>query len=112
MKNRKKRKPFLFKITNRSILFLFSFSLIIFFFYAAGNRQQFSDENQKLLLNIVRFVSAGLLCFLCAGFVQIVVYLIKTKNKRLIPFLVLYIFFFIVCFAQLLFTSGVLFFAK
>lgn len=112
MKKSQSRKPFLFKITNRGILFLYSLLLVIFFFYAAGNGQGLTDESQKLLLNTVRALSAVLFFFLFAGFTQITVYLFKTANRKLIGFIFLYLLFFITSFVLFVFASGALFFAK
>ena len=102
MKTPKNRKPFLFRMTNRFILFLCSLSGALFFFYAAGNRQRFSDESQKLLLNCLNMLSALLVFFIFAGFVQITVYSIRLKTLRFIGFVFLYL----VCAAFAVFAAA------
>ena len=51
------------------------------FFYTAGNVQEFSDESQKLLLNIVRVLTAATAVFIFAGIVQLIIYLVKTEKR-------------------------------
>ena len=105
------RKPLLFKMTNRIVLFLFSFSLVLFCFYAAGNIQFFLDKNQKLLLNAVKITSILLLCFLTAGSVQILWYATHTK-RFMLRFIALYVPLFIFAFLLFTFAFAVGFFAK
>ena len=112
MKKTEKQKPFLFKITNRSILFLFSLSLVLFFFYAAGNFQPFSEQSLKFLLTALTFLSAMLSLFIIAGFVQIILYSIKLKKTYLIRFIFLYLFFLFFALIFILFASGVIFLSK
>ena len=112
MKKQQIRKPFLFKITNRAVLFLFFLSLAIFFFYTAGNVQEFSDESQKLLLNIVRILTAATAVFIFAGIVQLIIYLVKTEKRGLVTYVFLYVFFLIVSIVLFLFANGTLFAAK
>lgn len=105
------RKPLLFKMTNRIVLFFSSFLLILFCFYAAGNVQFFLDKNQKLLLNAVKITSILLLCFLTAGFVQILWYGMHAK-RFMLRFIALYVPLFIFAFALFMFAFAVDFFAK
>lgn len=112
VKTPKNRKPFLFKITNRMILFLFSLSLVLFFFYTAGNFQQFSGQSQKFLLTAVTFLSAALLFFICAGLVQILWYGIKLKTLQFLGFAFLYLLFALFAVLFIFFGSGVIFLSK
>ena len=98
------RKPLLFKMTNRIVLFLFSFSLVLFCFYAAGNIQFFLDKNQKLLLNAVKITSILLLCFLTTGSVH--------TKRFMLRFIALYVPLFIFAFVLFTFAFAVGFFAK
>ncbi|WP_428771582.1 hypothetical protein V1L52_05915 [Treponema sp. HNW] len=112
MKKPKNRKPFLFKITNRSILFLFSLSLVLFFFYGAGNIQRFSEQSLKFLLNAVSILSASLLVFIVAGLAQILWYGIKLKTLQFLGFAFLYLVFAFFSVLFILFASGVIFLSK
>lgn len=112
VKKTQKQKPFLFKITNRMILFLFSLSLVLFFFYAAGNFQQFSEQSQKFLLTAVTFLSASLLFFIFAGLMEILWYGIKLKTLQFLGFAFLYLLFALFSVLFILFGSGVIFLSK
>lgn len=94
------------------ILFLFSLSLVLFFFYAAGNFQQFSEQSQKFLLTAVTFLSAALLFFIFAGLVQILWYGITLKTLQFLGFAFLYLIFALFSVLFILFGSGVIFLSK
>lgn len=111
MQHKNKRPP-IFELTNRLILFLFSFSCVIFLFYIAGTEQVFLAENQKLLLLVSNISSILLLWFMFVGFILIVVYSFKQKTTYFLRFFPLYILYGIICFVIMLFSSIITFLAR
>lgn len=73
----------LFKLTSRTILFLFLFLTVLLFFYTIGNFQLFLDSNQKIILNAAAFTATTLLVFSLTGFIISIFCIIRKKGKRL-----------------------------
>ena len=73
----------LFKLTSRTILFLFLFLTVLLFFYTVGNFQLFLDSNQKIILNAAAFTATTLLVFSLTGFIISIFCIIRKKGKRL-----------------------------
>lgn len=74
---------FLFKLTSRTVLFLFLFLTVLLFFYTVGNFQLFLDSNQKIILNAAAFTATTLLVFSLTGFIISIFCIIRKKGKRL-----------------------------
>ena len=87
------KKPPFFRITNRLIYFMFTFSVILFLFYLAGNYQDFLSANQKIILTALTYVSVVLIFFCICGVVEVFVYSFKLKTSVLMKFIILYILF-------------------
>lgn len=87
------RKPTFFRITNRLINFLFSFSIVLFLFYVAGNYQLFLDQSQKIILTVLSYISIALIWFCCCGLIEIIFFSIKKKTFYFVRFIPLYILF-------------------
>ncbi|OJF77733.1 MAG: hypothetical protein BKP49_01785 [Treponema sp. CETP13] len=85
------KMPTFFRITNRIIGFMFSFSLILFLFYLAGNYQGFLAKNQIIILTVLSYVSVSLVFFCICGIVEIFIFSYKEKNSTLMKFILLYI---------------------
>lgn len=73
----------LFKLTSRTVLFLFLFLTVLLFFYTVGNFQLFLDSNQKIILNAAAFTATTLLVFSLTGFIISILCIIRKKGKRL-----------------------------
>lgn len=73
----------LFKLTSRTVLFLFLFLTVLLFFYTVGNFQLFLDSNQKIILNAAAFTATTLLVFSLTGFIISIFCIIRKKGKRL-----------------------------
>lgn len=73
----------LFKLTKRSILFLFLLLTVLSVFYVIGNYQLFLDSNQKIILNAAAFTATALLVLSATGTVTSILYIIRKKRKRL-----------------------------
>lgn len=73
----------LFKLTSRTVLFLFLFLTVLLFFYTIGNFQLFLDSNQKIILNAAAFTATTLLVFSLTGFIISIFCIIRKKGKRL-----------------------------
>lgn len=108
----KKSKTPLFQLTNRFILFLFSFSVLIFFLYLIGNKQHFLTRNQLLILSIVNITSISVLFFLLSGILQILWLVFYKKNYGYIKYSILYIFIIPISIFFILFSTGIEFFAR
>lgn len=72
----------LFKLTKRSILFLFLLLTALSVFYVIGNYQLFLDSNQKIILNAAAFTATALLVLSAPGTVTSILCLIRKKRKR------------------------------
>lgn len=72
----------LFKLTKRSILFLFLLLTVISVFYVIGNYQLFLDSNQKIILNAAAFTATALLVLSATGTVTSILCIIRKKRKR------------------------------
>lgn len=73
----------LFKLTKRSILFLFLLLTVLSVFYVIGNYQLFLDSNQKIILNTAAFTATALLVLSATGTVTSILCIIRKKRKRL-----------------------------
>lgn len=73
----------LFKLTKRSILFLFLLLTVLSVFYVIGNYQLFLDSNQKIILNAAAFTATALLVLSATGTVTSILSIIRKKRKRL-----------------------------
>lgn len=73
----------LFKLTKRSILFLFLFLTVLASFYIIGNYQFFLDSNQKIILNVAAVTATALLILSITGIVTAIFCIIRKKGKRL-----------------------------
>lgn len=73
----------LFKLTKRSILFLFLLLTVLSVFYVIGNYQLFLDSNQKIILNAAAFTATALLVLSATGTVTSILCIIRKKRKRL-----------------------------
>jgi len=85
------KKPALFRVTNRLVYFLFSFSVVIYIFYIAGNYQQFLDNTQKLILTVLAYTSIILIFFCICALVEAFVYSFKLKTTYFIRFIFMYV---------------------
>lgn len=72
----------LFKLTKRSILFLFLLLTVLSVFYVIGNYQLFLDSNQKIILNAAAFTATALLVLSATGTVTSILCIIRKKRKR------------------------------
>ncbi len=81
--NEKISLSLLFKLTKRSILFLFLFLTVLAAFYIIGNYQLFLDSNQKIILNTAAFTAAALLILSITGITTAIFCIIRKKGKRL-----------------------------
>ncbi len=73
----------LFKLTKRSILFLFLFLTVLASFYIIGNYQFFLDANQKIILNVAAVTATALLILSITGITTAIFCIIRKKGKRL-----------------------------
>ncbi len=73
----------LFRLTRKTVFFLFLFLLVLTFFYVIGNYQLFLDSSQTIILNTAVMVAAGLIFISFAGIIESVLCIIKKENKRL-----------------------------
>ncbi len=113
LKNQKlhKKTP-LFSLTNRLILFLLGFSCVVFLLYLGGNWQNFLDENQILLLYVLRISSIFLFAFLLAGFTLLIYYFFKNKTYFHIKYILLYVFYILIVLVFFAFSNVIYFIAR
>ncbi|MFI3257884.1 MAG: hypothetical protein R3Y36_06270 [Spirochaetales bacterium] len=109
---KKHEKSPLILLSNRLILFLTLFSCITFMYYMGGNHQDFSDQNQILLLNTASIVSVILLWFICVACIVLIIYAFKKKTFYFFRFLPLYIISAVLGLIILFFVTIVMFFAR
>ena len=90
------KKPPLFSLINRFIIFLFGFSLIIFTFYFCGQQKNFLDSNLHLMLRLTTITSCMLLLFLIFGIVFLVINIVRFKTVYYVKYIVMYVLFFFI----------------
>lgn len=73
----------LFKLTKRTILFLFLFLTVLAVFYTIGNYQLFLDSNQRIILNTAAITATALLVLSITGITTAIFCIIRKKGKRL-----------------------------
>ncbi len=73
----------LFKLTKRTILFLFLFLTVLAVFYTIGNYQLFLDSNQRIILNTAAIIATALLVLSITGITTAIFCIIRKKGKRL-----------------------------
>ncbi len=77
----KKNVPLLFKLSRRTVLFLFLCQIVLLVLYAIGNYQNFLDENMKIVIETVLMTSFLLGFFSLLTIIQGIV-LIAGKRTR------------------------------
>lgn len=92
MKGKKaKRKPFLFKLTNRTSLFLLLLLLLLLVLYCGGSVQGFSPVTQTFLLFSCSAAALALLVFSLAGAIQSLLFLFVVRKLYFVAFFLLYV---------------------
>lgn len=81
----KKRAPLLFRLTRRTVLFLFLFLLTSILFFAEGNYQNFLDENLEIIVTAISVTSVFLSVFSATGISEAVYFFLK-KDTRVSAF--------------------------
>ena len=82
--------PFLSRLssfTGRAVIFFFSCSALLFFFYVLGNYQDFLDSTQRLILSTLHL---SLVLELVCG-MYLIVFLIRRNIRERRPFIVRWI---------------------
>lgn len=77
----KKRAPLLFRLTRRTVLFLFLFLLTSILFFAEGNYQNFLDENLEIIVTAISVTSVFLSVFSAAGISEAVYFFLKKDTR-------------------------------
>ena len=90
-KAKRKKKPFLFKLTNRISFFLLLMVLFLLALYSGGSVQDFSDVTQTFLLFSCSAVALALLIFSLAGAFQSLLYTFVQRKLYFLIFFLLYI---------------------
>lgn len=72
----------LFRLTRKTVFFLFLFLSVLTLFYVIGNYQLFLDSSQTIILNTAVLVAAGLIFISFAGIIESILCIIKKENKR------------------------------
>lgn len=81
-KNARISLTLLFRLTRRTILFLFLFLVVLILFFIIGNYQVFLDSSQKIILQTASFAATALSIISLAGMVETVFCIIQKKGKR------------------------------
>ena len=99
--------PLIFKLTRRTVLFLFLFQSVSMIFYGIGNYQGLLDENILFVVKTVKITSFFRSVFSLSGTIQTIVFL--RTGKKTSPAFVLNIslmaFTFILSIATMVFFS-------
>lgn len=77
----KKRAPLLFRLTRRTVVFLFLFLLTSILFFAEGNYQNFLDENLEIIVTAISVTSVFLSVFSAAGISEAVYFFLKKDTR-------------------------------
>lgn len=98
----------MYKIIQRTVLFLFFFLASLVVFYVMGNYQFFLDINQIIILNVSLYASLALLFF---SFVQIIfafIFIFKPNEKKRLRFAfhILFGIFTILCAVLVIFFAS------
>ncbi|MBQ1629497.1 MAG: hypothetical protein II098_10155 [Treponema sp.] len=81
--NKNLSSSILFKLTRRTVLFLFLFTLSLILLYFIGNFQQFLDSTQTILIKTLTISAAALFVLSCAAFIESIVFIIIKKSRRI-----------------------------
>ena len=85
-----RRLPLLLSLTRRGVFF-FSFLLAAqFLLFITGNRQNFLNENLKLILNFCSFTALGTAFFSTAAGIECIYYAVRQKKSYFITHLVIF----------------------
>lgn len=90
-KAKRKKKPFLFKLTNRMSLFLLLATLFLLALYTGGSVQDFSDVTQTFLLFSCSATALALFVFSAAGVFQSLVFLFVQRKLYFLIFFLVYV---------------------
>lgn len=102
---------FSFRISIRMTFFLFLIFASLVLFYSVGNFQEFSDSNQKLILNLIAITSIMEFVFSISSFtLNIITYfIVKRKMRKVVLYSVIYFFSTLLSVAGFLLSRAVLF---
>jgi hypothetical protein len=81
-KEKKERRPLLYRILCRTVLFLTFFLSSLLLFYVMGNYQLFVDENQNLILTIATVTAFQLVLFSASGLIVSIIFLFRKTIIR------------------------------
>ena len=90
-KKPKRKKPILFKLTNRTSLLLLLMVLLLLALYWGGSVQEFSDVTQTFLLFSCSALALALLVFSLAGALQSLAFLFVQRKLYFVAFFLLYV---------------------
>ncbi len=106
------KKTPLFSLINRFIFFLFGLSFLVFLLYVGGNWQNFLDENQMMLLNILRTLSIFLFMFIIVGLTLLIWYLFNDRKYFYIKYVIMYVIYAIISLCFFMLSNLVVFFSR
>lgn len=78
----KKNVPLLFKLSRRTVLFLFLFVSVLLILYAIGNYQNFLDENMRIVIEAALASSFLLFFFTLVTIGEAVFLLVRKKSRK------------------------------
>lgn len=78
----KRKKPFLFRLSYSTNIFLFLLLLISFMLFFSGNYQFFSDQSLKMILRITSIISIILILFTVVNLFECIIFFFIKKSKR------------------------------
>lgn len=104
---------FFFRIVIRLTFFLFLMQLSLLLFYFVGNYQNFSDDNQNIILTVLSVISIIEFIFSVSSIsVNIATFLISQRTvRKLIAYMVFHLFTIAVSVFSFVFSRGILFFS-
>ena len=73
----------LFKLTRRTVLFLFLFTVSLIFLYFIGNFQQFLDSTQIIVIKSMAISASALAVLSAAALIESVIYMLIKKSRWL-----------------------------
>ncbi len=88
--NYKLSTSYLFKLTNRTSLFLFLMLVVLTLFYVSGNFQKFLDSTQSFILVLCSFCAISLFLLSIAGFIESITLFFSVKIKSFLIFTPVY----------------------
>lgn len=102
---KQRKKPIIYTLTNRSVIFLTALLTVTILLYITGNITEFTDKNLLIILSIIQVVSVLNMFFCLASILQSIIFSIKNKDSYYLIFILPVFFSFAIALIAFIFTG-------